>query len=206
MRSGLTSCRVHLLVCVLVISTAFNAHAKSQTWHVETHSDPLTDAKTISVEIEAVNAIRNSIGQPVTPIIGFSCTIGSGGYIVIQWGRFVSTGDGELSLEYPDLRIDKGPVLNISTPGWEKLASWSMSSDGKSMGYNGSTAAFENNDNNGDKALILKLIGAQRFLVSVQPTDEQPIIAEFNMSDLGKVINKVAKPCGWDMDLPTDLQ
>jgi hypothetical protein len=150
--------------------------APSDGWQIETSTEALTKATTVSALLEADKPVFNMVGQPEKPSLVLRCKEGNLAFYV-TWPEVLDTsitsyGDSTLLAWRADDRRIVDDMWSVSTTG----TAAGMFSTGKAV------------------KLLGKLAGAKEL--AVRMTGQMTQDASFALGDFNSVVTRVSAACG----------
>ena len=148
------------LIAAIAAALALPVVASAQNflgaWQITQSTSPLTNATSISAQVESTELLSNQIGQPEHAALVMSCTEGQLAFFV-SWPRVVSHDTESALLQMPETL-----ALNKVDDGKIKTDFWVISDSGTGAG------SF---DNIGAPRLIASISAGKRYVVRLGGQD-----------------------------------
>jgi type VI secretion system protein VasI len=153
-----------------------NVHVSAESkWNVRVETSKIDDSKTVFLDVDSAETLRNQYGQMSRANLTIACREGvtdiwiqMGGYFLASTGGF-----GEVTV-----RIDKRPAKKLH---------FLESTDHKALGlWRSSGIPF-----------IREMLNGNSMFVRITPFSESAVTAEFPIVGLSEAIKPLATACKW---------
>lgn len=139
-------------------------------WDVTTKTSPIDDSTNVYVSVDAEKPVHSGY-QTVRPTLIIRCAQNKTN-VFINWGLYLGLNTTSMLT-----RIDHQKAHTNS---------WYISTDTKAVFVQGSDIAYAK-----------VLIGHHTLLAQITPYNENPVMAEFDISNLAEAIKPLRKACHW---------
>lgn len=143
-------------------------------WRVESEINPLDDTKSVFAGLEASSG-KGKWGEPVGLI---ARCVSNKTELYIGWNTYLGN-DGGIYNNFKRVMVRIGDAPS-------KTMRWGLSTDSQATFAPGWAGT-----------LIKQMMGVQRLVARVIPYNENPIVAEFDLTGIEDAMKPIMQTCGW---------